>query len=87
MEIWECTECMWYGPVSEIRKEELFAETRTDPAEWEWYCPGCNKTTLQEFSGELCDSCGREPVPDEGEQCQECMTCHAEDMADAARGH
>jgi len=88
-EIWICRRCKWEGQASEIRKEVIHHATLIDPEEWEWYCPECNRTdSLEEKEdGPLCKWCEENSVPDEDEVCNECRTCHAEEQADAARGH
>lgn len=85
---WRCESCGWHGHEDEIRKEEFFKETRLEPAEWVWHCPLCHDTdTLEEDGYAYCESCEDEIVSDEGEICTECRTCHAEALADEARGH
>lgn len=87
---WICKACDWEGQDTEIRKEEVFAATREEPSEWEWYCPDCNKSeSLEEkFEGcAWCTTCENEIVQDEGEQCWECQVSNAEMLADRAKGH
>ena len=87
---WICTRCKWQGDVHEIIKHEIFAATREEPAEWQWYCPDCNfHDSLEELyeNAAWCKTCEDVIVKDEGNICTECMTCHAEALADEAKGH
>ena len=87
---WICRSCKWEGDVSDIIKHETFAATQEEPAEWEWYCPDCNRSdSLEELyeNAAWCTTCEDVIVQDEGEQCMECITSHAEMLSDAARGH
>ena len=87
---WICRRCKWEGDVQEIRKEIVFHATQEEPDEWQWHCPDCNDTeSLEELYENCawCTTCENVVVQDEGEQCMECITSHAEMLSDAARGH
>lgn len=88
-EIWTCTSCHWEGLDSEIVKKEIHIETILEPAEWEWYCPDCNRSNTLEEKDErtLCKTCEENEVQDENEMCTECMTCYGEELNDIAKGH
>lgn len=87
-ESWTCTACHWQGHIDEIEKEERYKATETDPAEWVWHCPICNREdTLEESITALCIVCGSEPVPDEGETCHECYQEECERQWDEEHGH
>ena len=87
MTIHECKACGWQGEETEIRKEIIHHETRIDPEEWEWYCPDCNGTDIEEVNFPLCRTCEDEIVHHEGDQCIECYTVACEAHVDASRGH
>jgi hypothetical protein len=87
---WICRSCKWEGNVDEIIKHLTFAATLEEPDEWVWYCPDCNRSdNLEELyeNATWCRTCEDEIVQNEGDQCMECITAHAEMLSDAAKGH
>jgi len=86
-DIYICNKCQWRGNEREINKEIIYPATLIDPGEWEWYCPSCNSTDLEELDFPLCRTCEDELVHHEGDECTECYTERCERHVDASRGH
>ena len=81
-EKWYCPGCQWCGFRDEVKKEIVFHATREEPDEWEWYCPDCNRTDLEECQEILCEACEEVVVKSDGDRCQEFSEEHADYLRD-----
>ncbi len=87
MQRYECNTCKVEFLETDITPVEVFAGNREEPPEYEDQCPDCHSNDIEEITFPLCISCEDEQVHHEGDQCEECRTCQAEAIADAAKGH
>lgn len=85
---WKCMDCNWSGPESEILKDEVFKETRLEPAEWVWHCPVCRAADRMEESTDIfCKHCDEVQVQHDDDLCPECFAEECERYLDSSRGH
>ena len=87
MNRYQCNQCEYEFLEDEAYQEIVYAGTLEEPAEYLDRCPECNSDNIEKITFPLCISCEDQPVHHEGDQCIECLTCQAEAISDAAKGH
>jgi hypothetical protein len=87
MSKWECADCKTEFDEDEITSKLVFMGNREEPSEYAVHCPNCDSVEIDEINIPLCVCCEDEFVKREGMACTECMTCHAEAIADDRKGH
>lgn len=82
-----CCHCNYTGTEDEFDVRLVAMRTLETPSEYEWVCPQCRNTDVDEYQPPMCRHCEDEQVQHEGELCPECYAEEVERHIDASRGH